>query len=375
MSVHRITFLIRSLQYGGAERQLVELARGLATRGHRVTVLVCYPGGALEAELAGSGVAIHSLNKRGRWDLPGFILRLVRAIRRSEAEVVHGYATVPNLFVSLIRPLVRPCRIVWGVRASDVPPDAYDEVVHGTLRLLDWMAPTADLIIANSSAGAARFLARPSIANRVVVISNGVDTGRFAPRGASVSTLRAAWGIAPEAPLIGIVARLHPMKGHSVFLQAAARAIRQRAELRFVVVGDGAADYQDALRRQASTLGLNESLGFVPARADVPEVYRALDLLCSASIFGEGFSNVLGEAMACGVPCVATDVGDARTILSDLGAVVAPNDPQALSDALLHMLERRSSELTARCRARIVEQFSIERLVRTTERVLGWPHG
>jgi glycosyltransferase involved in cell wall biosynthesis len=125
------------------------------------------------------------------------------------------------------------------------------------------------------------------------------------------------------------------------------------------------------MERLTDTLGLRSQVLWLPAVLDVSAVYPALDVLCSASAFGEGFSNVLGEAQATGVPCVATSVGDAAEVLGNVGMVVPPRDPEALARALLTTIAARSPALAARCREHVVRQFGVERLLTSTAAALG----
>jgi len=143
--------------------------------------------------------------------------------------------------------------------------------------------------------------------------------------------------------------------------------------VRFVSVGTGPNDYAAVLHEQARGLGLDKRMIWAGPRGDLPAVYNAFDLLVSSSAFGEGFSNVLGEAMACGVPCVATDVGDARVILGDTTNVVPPSDSGALAASVLALVKRLRLErasLGASVRQRIADNFSLEVMVRRTEAAL-----
>ena len=173
------------------------------------------------------------------------------------------------------------------------------------------------------------------------------------------------------AVLIGIIGRIDPMKGHSVFLQAAARLDSLR--LRFVVVGDGPQEYRQQLAELGRSLGLDNRLVWAPGRQNVTQVYNALDICCSASIFGEGFPNVVGEAMACGVPCVVTDVGDSAWVAGAGGLTVIPKDCNALSETLARISRLSNEERSAlgqQARKRIIENFSVETMVRRTEDAL-----
>src|SRR5450755_3915467 len=111
-----ILFLLRSLDIGGAERQLVELAEGLQRSGWRVKVATFYGGGALESDLVGRGVGLHVIGKRGRWDMIGFSRRLCSYLREERPDFLHGYLVVPNILTVLLKPMLSRTRIVWGVR-------------------------------------------------------------------------------------------------------------------------------------------------------------------------------------------------------------------------------------------------------------------
>ena len=369
----RLFFLIRALEQGGAERQLIELARHLDQRRFAVTVATFYAGGALHAELAGvAGVRLIALGKRGRWDVLPFLWRLWRLLRAERPAIVHGYMEGGNLLGLLLGPLVG-ARVVWGLRASNMNLDDYDWAPRLTFWLGARCSRLADAIILNSEAGRRHHLAHGYSGAHMLVIPNGIDVERFRPDAAARARVRQAWHVAPDVPLIGLVGRLDPMKDHPTFLRAAALVAAQNPRARFVCVGDGPPAYRAQLAQLADTLGLGPRLIWAGARGDMPAVYNGLDLLASSSACGEGFANVLGEAMACALPVVATDVGDAAVIIGDPARVVAPGDPAALAGRLLGLLALAPAgrqALGAAGRDRIVANYSIDRLADTTQAVL-----
>jgi glycosyltransferase involved in cell wall biosynthesis len=364
-----ITFLIRSLNYGGSEGQLVALARELHERRHRVVVVVFYPGGPLEKELREAGVAVRGLDKRGRWDLAGFLLRLVRLLHEEKPDVLHGYLGSPNILTVLLKPIFPRTRMVWGVRASNMDLDRYDWLARLHYKVERRLSRFADLIVVNSRAGLNHAIANGFPKNKMVVVPNGLDTKRFSPDPEARRRVRAEWGVAESEELIGLVGRLDPMKDHPTFLRAAALLVRERGNVRFVCVGDGPADYRRELHALGEGLGLAQRLIWAGARGDMPAVYNALDIATSAS-YGEGFPNVVGEAMACGVPCVATDVGDSASIVGETGVVVPPKNPEALATGWKISLGRDRSEMALKARLRVEENFSVERLVERTEKAI-----
>ena len=178
--------------------------------------------------------------------------------------------------------------------------------------------------------------------------------------------------MAEGAPLVGIIARLDPMKDHRTFLRAAARVRERQPLARFLVVGDGPAACRDPLVAAAAELGLRDAVRWLGDRNDLPAVYSALDVHCSSSRFGEGFSNATAEAMACEVACAVTDCGDSARIVGSTGRVVPPGDDAALAVAIEDLTAADRVPLGIMARRRIESEFSLDAMVRQTDAVL-WP--
>lgn len=368
----RLVFLIRDLAIGGAERQLVTLAKGLDRSTFEVTVLCLYGGGELIRELTIAGVSVISLYKNGRWDLVRFSRRFVTVLRKLQPDILHSYLTVQNLLTVFVRPaLPAATRVVWGVRASYVDKRQYDWLAKSTCWLESRVSRFADLIIFNSNAGRNYYLAAGFDGSRMAVIPNGVDTQRFAIDRASGSRLRASWCVPEGSLLVGIVGRLDPMKDHQTFLRAAGTLANSRADARFVCIGAGPERYTSDLKTLAGELGLGDRVIWPGLLHDMPAAYNALDICCSSS-YGEGTSNAIAEAMACGVPCVATDVGDSEQIVGETGILVPPKNPEALSAGWVAMAKRLSENppLSHAVREHIELRFSLAALVRKTSESL-----
>lgn len=358
-------FLTRDLDIGGAQRQLIELASGLHRAGWNVKVVSFYRGGRLESRLREAGVETYCLEKSGRWDTLPFMRRLIDLVRRDEPDVIHGYLDTPNIVLALLRPWFANARVVWGIRASNMDSTRYDRVAAMESWLAVLLSRMADLIICNSEAGRAYHAGRGYPASRMVVIPNGVDIQRFRPDGEARRSVRAEWAVNPQERLIGLVARLDAMKDHSTFLRAAAQTASADPKVRFVCVGDGPASYRDELMREAAALGLEGRVIWSAARDDIHRVYNALDLAVSSSAFGEGFPNMIGEAMATGIACVVTDVGDSAAIVGALGWVCAPNDSTALAACMCNAL-REPRRDPAILREHVCTSFGSARLLERT---------
>jgi glycosyltransferase involved in cell wall biosynthesis len=366
----KVLFFIRSLVVGGSQRQLVMLAEGLRQRGHDVLTAVFYTGGEIEG--AAGAMRVAALGKSGRWDAIGPLVRLRRLILDEQPDVIYAFQPTQTVLAALLRPRRPPTRLVFGIRGAGIEARRYDALTALTYRLEALLARRADLVIANSAAGRDDAIARGLPADRIAVVANGIDTDTMRPDAMAGRERRRAWGIAEGAFVIGCVARLDPMKDHPGFLAAAARFAGGAPDARFVCVGDGPAAYRDELADRARSLGIADKVVWAGEVADVKAAYNAFDILTLPSAFGEGFPNVIGEAMACGVPVAATDVGDARAIVGALGEVVPPKQPELLSAAWARLRGRLAREpgLRAAVRARIVADYGVAAMVGRTEALL-----
>jgi glycosyltransferase involved in cell wall biosynthesis len=357
-----IFLLIRSLDVGGSERQLVLLAKGLKAGGHSVQVGLFYGGGRMVAELVESGVEVVDLGKSGRWD-PTFATRLVRELRRRRPDLIYSFLGGANLVASAIRAFIPKTRLVWSVRASDMKLQEYGWVESLSYKLEQSLSGSPDLIIANSSAGAAFAVRNRFPPSNIVVVPNGIETTRFRPDPQIRRSQRHAFGLTDNEVAIGVLSRLDPMKGQDMFLQAARIVTAEASNLRFFCIGYG--PERRRLEQLAESLGPGVRVEFTGEQEPVAAL-NALDIACSCSVWGEGFPNSIAEAMACGLPCVVTDVGDSKTIVGSLGAVVPPHSPEKLAEALLATVASLAVHDPERVRARITDNFSAENMVEGT---------
>lgn len=374
-----VLILTRRLDEGGAQRQIVELAEGLHELGEDVTIVTFYPGGTFAEELEEGPIEHVDLGKRHRWDLPGPGLRFLSLVRGREPDVVYSFLETANLLALTQRLAGTDTALVWGVRSSDMDLERYGRLEALLYRLNARLSGWPDAIVANSHAGRSNRLEAGFPEDGFHVVPNGIDVDRFAPRPRAGDELRSEWGIAEEAFHVGHVARLDPMKGHDVLVEAARPVLDERPDVEVTAVAPGPEPARAELRQAIEDAGADGDRFHVRGpQDDMPAVYAAFDLLVSSSRYGEGFSNVLGEAMACQVPVVATDVGDAPTVLGDAGTIVPPERPEALAEAILDVAELPEKErqrLGREARARIEEEFTTEALARRTRSILNDARG
>lgn len=349
-----VTFLARSLGVGGAERQLLTLARSLQERGRRVAIVTFYD----EAPGLDTGdVKVVHAGKKGRYDLLGFKKRLRATIAATRPDVVHSYLVTPNIASALLkRSLHRP--VVWDLRAADMDLSLYGPFERWTFSLTRRLASVPDRIVVNSSAGFEHHREHGYPQDKMVLIHNGIDTDYFAPDPQGRERMRRAWNVPADRLLVGFVGRDDPTKDLATFL-ATTRIVRSAMpSVSFACVG-------------ITKNGSSDDVVFLGPSSDMPAVYNAFDVLVSSSK-SEGFPNVIAEAMACGTPSIATDAGDSRNIIGDDSKIVGLGDAQELGDVLLAELQKGQEALAeegSNGRRRIVENFSVETMVESYERV------
>lgn len=357
----RVMLIVGELRLGGAERQALALARGLNARGDTVRLVALRRGGALEAEAGASGLDIVSLPTMS---VTGRLLHLHRLMRDWQPDIVHGYLTVGNIAALVARTLKPRPIIVWGGRASDMRMENYslkarlaDQAEHALARL-------SDLVIVNSEAGRAEWQRRGTPSAHLTVIENGIDLVRFHPDPQRRSDQRAAWGLSDSATVIGHIARIDPMKDHDTFFEALALLATRRDNWQSIAIAPGSEEERLRLARRAASFGLGQHVRIEASPRDVAPAYNAFDLFCSSSAWGEGFSNVIAEALASGLAVVATDVGDARRLIGPAGLCVEPRSPQALAGALDQAIMARQQ--LSGCAVDRVRSFDIATLAERT---------
>lgn len=353
-----VMHVITGLDAGGAETQLAQLLIAMRHRGAGHSVVALMPGGPVRARLEAEDVAVRDLGMtESRPTLAG-LCRLARLIRAERPAIVQSWlyhADLAALVALALSGRRRATRLVWGIRCSDLDLARYSRRLRFSVRAGALLSARPDAVVVNSAAGRAaheRLGYRP---RRFALIENGIDTSRFKPDPQRRAKTRVMLGVGPDEPLIVHLARVDPMKDHATLFAALDRLPGVRA----LLLGAGT----ESLPAHPGVIALGR-------RADVPELLAAGDLIVLPSAFGEGFSNALAEGMACGLPAVASDVGDARRIVGDTGAIVPPRDTPALAAAIRRLLDEPAAARAARgaaARRRIESEFSLSRFIDAQE--------
>jgi glycosyltransferase involved in cell wall biosynthesis len=368
----KVLFLVRDLAIGGSQRQLAILAAGLARRGHDVMVAVLYAGGALEHLLGDSGARLLTAGKSSRWRAVAPLARLRRVLLSERPDVLYAFLPTQTTLAALLLPRRVKTKLVFGLRAAGVRLDRYDALSALMYRSEVWLARRADLIVANAHAVRTDAIGRGLPADRIVVVPNGIDTDAMRPDAAAGSSLRRMWRIPDDAFVIGCVARLDAMKDHANLLKAAASFTRNHPDAHFVCVGGGPSSYTDELKALANSLGLRGRVVWAGEIDDVKAAYNSFNIATLSSSFGEGFPNAIGEAMACGVPVVATNIGDARSIVGELGEIVPPSNADLLCAGWTRLRARlaRDPSLREQVRGATIASYGLEAMLGRTEAIL-----
>jgi glycosyltransferase involved in cell wall biosynthesis len=335
---------------------LARLATARPGVADEITVASLLPADAHMQRLNAAGVAVVEL----RFDKPTGIatglFKLGRLIAESRPEIVQGWMYYGDLAALLALALSgrrKATHLIWSIRCSAMDWRSYGLALSLVVKACALLSRSPDVVTANSVAGLKSHLALGYHPRRTQVLANGIDVDHFRPDAAARIAVRSELGIPENAVVLAHVARVDAMKDHGSFLAAMAAL----PDVFALLAGAG-----------TETLAAAPNLFRLGRRCDVARLFAAADIVVSSSCRGEGFSNVLAEGMACGLPAVATDIGDARLIVGDTGLVVPAQSPETLA-AAIRTLAAESASLRAdrgrRARERIVEHFSMKRAVQT----------
>ncbi len=367
-----VVHVITELDVGGAEMMLHRLVSAMDDRRFRNEVVSLSSIGPVGKMIAELGVPVSALGLRPGTPSPAALWRLSRLLRRRRAQVVQTWLYHADLVGLLAARLAGTRHVVWNLRCSNMELSRYRRATRWVVKVCSRLSSMPSAVIVNSRAGHRYHADLGYRPKRWELIPNGLDLRHFQPDQAARGRLLTALGLSEHATLIGLVARFDPMKDHRTFLEAASVLRRKRPEARFVLIGRGADSSNPELAGWVRNLGVTEAVHLLGERLDVPALVAGLDVASLSSAFGEGFPSVLAEAMACGVPCVATDVGDAAEVVGNTGRIVPPRTPDALAAAWLELLEMGPEEqrdLRSLARRRAEDQFALAATVERYERL------
>lgn len=369
MKFSRTLLFTRCLGAGGAERQIVLLAKDLHGRGIPVAVMVFYGNGIFRSELDEAGVPVIDLKKSGRYNIIGFALKIIRSVRDYKPSVIYSFMSA-NIIATILQPFLGGTKVVWGVRSSDMNLSHYDWLTRLFDRFSISLSRFADAIICNSESGRLHIENQGYRNPKMYVISNGIEAKKFTNSPNSRLTKRLEWNVPEGSLIMGNIARIDPMKDHANLLMAVKSVIEMIPGVHLVCIGSGSSSLLSQLEEITNTLNIKHAVHWLGHSENVAQDYSAIDLLIQSSSFGEGFPNVIGEAMACGLPVVATDVGDCRQIVGDCGWIVPPRNPQALATAIGQAIKALPQWSAERSRARIKDKYGVVAMVDQTLAVL-----
>jgi glycosyltransferase involved in cell wall biosynthesis len=358
----KVMHVIVGLNRGGAEmalRRLVEASTNVSTGFKHVVISLTdlgFHGRALRAQ----GVEVHALGFRGPASLLLGVFRLAALLRRIKPHFVQTWMVHSDLLGGLAARLVGVPHIIWGVRTTDY------SVESRSTRAVRWLCAKLSSTVPSKivCAAQASLLASARVGydtRKLMVIPNGFEVAALRAHVGTGAAIRQQCGLQVADVVVGCMGRYNPAKDHANFISAAALLAARYPACRFLMVGRDVTPANAMLMTQIQATGLSDRFVLLGERSDPAACLDAMDVFVLSSRT-EGFPNVLGEAMAMGVPCVSTDVGDAALLLGDAGPVVPARDALALAKAtaqLLDMPEPERKTLGTKGRLRAENEFSM----------------
>lgn len=361
----RVLHVIGGGEFGGAERHILNLATAMDPQ--RVAITVCCLFADPFVKVAREeGINALAIPMRHKLDF-SIITKLRDLIKQEDVDLVHTHGVRANLVGRLAARMAGKDTVVTTVHSllTQDYPDVFSRLANMFIERASRGLTTHFIAV---SGGLQKALLQQGIPEkRVAVIYNGLNPADF-DVDHTPGTWRQKMGISPDVPLVAIIGRLHPVKGHRFFLQAAADILQSRPDVRFVVVGCG--PERPRLEEYAQRLGINHGVIFTGFVSDVSEVLPDLNLLVIPSLW-EGFGLTALEAMVAGVPVVATSVGGLPEVVDHgtTGLLVPPADDTGLARGINWMLDhpREAGDMAQLAKSAVEEKFTAAVMARKTE--------
>lgn len=360
--------VINDLSVGGAEMMLYKLLSGADSSRFSPAVVSLGGRSTLDARVEALGVPVHNVGmKPSRLPTPAQLGRLGSVVRRFAPDLIQGWMYHGCLAAELARATAaRRAPVVWSIHSCNDDLTLEKRMTAAIIRLCGRLSGRAARIIYVSEASRRQHEAMGYAAKNSRVIPNGFDTTHFAPSTEARASVRAELGVSEDHLLISLIGRFHPMKDHINFLRAAALLSEDYHAAHFMLVGREVDADNPVLRRLVARWGLGGRAHLLGQRDDIPRLIAASDICALSSSYGESFPLVVGEAMACGVPCVVTDVGDAARLVGPTGLVVPPRNSEALAEAwreLIRLGSEGRAQLGEAARERVRENFLLASVI------------
>ncbi|NYT35726.1 glycosyltransferase [Allopusillimonas soli] len=362
----RIAHIISGLDQGGAETVLYRL---ISAPGQTDThcVISMSDEGVFGPRLREAGVAVHALHMRGPGGVARGLVRLYRLLRALGPDIVQTWMYHADLVGGLVARLAGIKAVAWGIRNSGLDLEKASRsarICQAASAPLSRFVPGVIIACAQQ----ARTLHRQAgySDDRMLVIPNGYDLSRWHPDAQVREAVRVQWGVGASTPVLGSVARFNPLKDHANLIEALSLCARAVPDVRCVLIGEGMDGANLPLMQMLDTHGVRDRVILLGRSDEVPALMNGLDVHVLSSR-AEGFPNVVAEAMATGVLCAVTDVGDAAAMVGDAGWVAAPRNAQALAGAMEAAIRAlgtpQQTERQARGRARVEDMYSLQAMV------------
>jgi glycosyltransferase involved in cell wall biosynthesis len=359
----KVTHVITGLDTGGAETMLYRLLLHTDRAAYESEVISMTDIGAVGEKIRALGVPIRALGMRRGVPNPLGVLRLARWLSQYSPDVLQSWMYQADLVSGLAARLAGGMPVAWGIHNAYLEPRSVKRIKLWTVRACIWSSgwlPSRIVCCSEASREVHARLGYPH--KKMIVVPNGADLAAFRPNPEARRSVCEELGLRVETPLIGLVARFDLPKDHRTFVQAAGLLHTRVPEAHFILCGDSITRENPQLTEWIDEARVRSRCHLLGRRLDVPRLSAALDVATSSSSFSEAWPLAVGEAMACGVPCAVTDVGDSSVIVGDTGRVVPPKNPQALADAwhgLLTLGPDERARLGQAARRRMEEHFDL----------------
>ncbi len=366
-----IVYIITGLQTGGAENMLYKLLSGMNREIFSPVVISLIDRGTVGDRIESLGVPIHTIEMNPGVPTLAQAWKLIQIVRQIQPDLIQGWMYHGNI-AALIAQLFcsKKIPVLWGIRCSVYSLDTQKRMTTSIIRLCAALSRFASKIIFVSQIAKHQHESLGYSSEKSCVIPNGFDTSFFAPSREARLIFRSELGLPKTSFLIGLIGRYHPMKDHANFIYAASLLLKIYPDIHFILVGTNLDKENKVLNNLIDELRINQHIHLLGERSDIYRITPALDIAASASAYGEGFPNVIGEAMSCGVPCVVTDIGDSAWIVGDTGKVVSPKNSQLLANAfkdLIDLGDQGRKTLGKAARERVINLFSLDSVVHQYE--------